>query len=779
MVLRLALLMWSAAASTSAHAADPSAALPDPKGAPRAEVRPLEDGVAEKDAPVAEPAEGEGAKAPEGEAAATGEPKAEEPKPHRARPTGPVPGDDTPAREARDPVEEGIWAWLERIDGEILPEKAVEQISTDAEAKIVERAVEGKAGGVDVPVDFYNDPQAAVQGDPLHLDEIDPSEFDIPIDINEHVIAKLRMFLGPHRKYIEKWLERKSRYEPMIMAELERRGLPKDLIYLSMIESGFNPYAYSSAQAAGLWQFIPSTGQYYGLDIDWWVDERRDPEKATHAALQMLGELHKQFGDWRLAFASYNTGPGRVRSALANAKATDPGADYWDLVDRDLLHSETQGYVPKIVAAAIIGHHPERYGFTNLKPEPELEYDTVPVQGVVDVLVLAECAGIDEEAFRMLNPAIRRYATPEGTSEIRVPKGKAIVFSEALAKVPPEERLQLVKHQVRRGETVSIIASRYGVSSSEIIRVNGIRNPNQIEVGQLLVVPLRGASGASSTSVATAVITSRPAPEPVAKTSSSSSGSSDTSSSSTASTHKVRSGETLVSIAERYHVSLSDLQKWNGIGNASHIEVGQVLKVRSSGTSSGASTSSSSSSAPAAAAPAKPLFTYTVRSGDTLALIAERYKVGLSDLAKWNGIRDADEIEVGTSLKFFGGKAPSSSSSSSSSSPSYYKIRSGDTLSAIADRYNVKLSDLQRWNGIGNASSIRVGQTLKIYKGSGPSTATTSSSTSSWTTYTVRSGDSLGAIADRYGVSVSELRSWNRLSGSTIFPGQKLKVKTK
>ena len=647
----------------------------------------------------------------------------------------------------------------ERIDGEILPEKAVEQISTDVEAQLVERAIEGRPGGVDVPVDFYDDPAAAVQGDALHLDLVDPSEFDIPIDINEHVIAKLRMFLGPHRKYIERWLERKSRYEPMIEAELERTGLPKDLIYLSMIESGFNPYAYSSAAAAGLWQFIPSTGQYYGLDIDWWVDERRDPEKATKAALHMLGDLYKQFGDWRLAFASYNTGPGRVRSALASARAKDPEADYWDLVDRDLLHPETQGYVPKIVAAAIIGHHPERYGFTNLKPEAPLEYDTVPVQGAVDVQVLAECAGMDEESFRLLNPAIRRYATPDGTSEIRVPKGGSEAFGVELAKVPAEERLQLVKHQVRRGETLSIIASKYGVSSSEIIRVNGIRNPNRIEVGQLLVVPMRG--GAPSTSVATAVLTSRPEPEAP-------------SSSSSASSHRVRSGETLASIAERYHVSLTDLQRWNGIDNPSHIEVGQTLKV-----SGGSSGSSSSSSAAAPAAPAKPLFTYTVRSGDTLATIAERYKVGLSDLAKWNGIRDADEITVGATLKFFGGKAPSSSSSSSSSTPTYYKVRSGDTLSVIADRYGVRLSDLQRWNGIGNASSIRVGQTLKIYKGGGPSSSSSSasSSSSSWTTYTVRSGDSLGAIASRFGVTVSELRSWNRLSSSTIYPGQKLKVK--
>jgi len=269
----------------------------------------------------------------------------------------------------------------------------------------------------------------------------------------------------------------------MILAELEKAGMPRDVLYLSMIESGFNPYAYSSAAAAGLWQFIPTTGQYYGLDVDWWVDERRDPEMATKAAVKMLGELYAQFGDWHLAFAAYNTGPGRVKRLVEAAKAAGRPATYWDFLERKELHPETAGYVPKIIAAAILGHHPERYGFT-VNPAPALEYDTVNVAGAVDLAVLAECAGVDEDTFRTLNPIFRRYATPEGTSVIRLPKGTAERFEEALAKVPPSERLQLVKHMVRRGETLSIIAGRYGVSSTELARVNGLRNPNQIEVGQ-------------------------------------------------------------------------------------------------------------------------------------------------------------------------------------------------------------------------------------------------------------------------------------------------------
>jgi membrane-bound lytic murein transglycosylase D len=713
-------------------------------------------------------------------------------------------GADVPAAPRRDPVTEGVGAWLQRMDGEALPPAAAAEVKSDAAGRMVE-AVAGGAGlsGHDIPTDFYQDPLAVLAGDPLHLDELDLAAFDIPIDINEHVKSKLRMYLGSHRKYMQRYLERRARYEPMILAELEKAGMPRDVLYLSMIESGFNPYAYSSAHASGLWQFIPTTGEYYNLHLDWWVDERRDPEKATKAAVKMLGELYRMFGDWQLAFAAYNTGPGRIRSAISQARVPDGRkVTYWDLVEQDLIHSETQGYVPKIIAAAIIGHNPERYGFVNLNPERPLQYDTVQVDGAVDIAVLATCAGVDEEAFRLLNPALRRYATPEGRTDLRVPKGTGEAFQQALAKVPPEERLLIVRHKVGAGETLSIIAGRYGTTAAQLASANGITNPNVIEVGQWLVVPNKG--GAPPTQPV-AVVKSTPSPAPSAvvavapvappkavvappsssssapkvSTSSSSassssaskvatsSSSSSSSSSAPATTHKVRSGDTLSIIADRYHVTVGELQKWNGISNASVIEVGQVLKVRAPASSS----STASTPAPR---------TYTVRAGDTLSLIADRQGVSLSDLQKWNGISNPSLIEVGQVLKVYGGKAPTTSSSSSSAStsstPSTYKVRSGDTLSDIADRFGLSMSDLQKWNGISNPSSLQVGQTLVVKKPASSSSSSSSSSSGTWTTYTVRSGDSLGLIAERYGVSASDLRSWNKLSGSTIYPGQKLKI---
>lgn len=679
-------------------------------------------------------------------------------QPHTSSPTPPAAPADGEAAPPRDPVEEGVWAWLERMDGEILPEKAAAEISTDAEAEVREQVAAGTAAAVDVPNDYYENPARTLEGDPLFLDQIDVTEFDIPIEVTPEVVERLKLYLGSHRKYIHKWLERKSRYEPMIREELAKAGLPQDLIYLSMIESGFNAYAYSSAHAAGLWQFIPTTGQYYGLDVDWWTDERRDPEKATVAALQMLGELHKQFGDWYLAFASYNTGPGRVKSALGRVRRSDSGKSvYWDMINQDLLHPETQGYVPKIVAAAIIGHYPERYGFTGLKPEARLVYDTVKVEGSVDVAVLARCAGVDEEAFRLLNPALRRYATPDGTTDIRVPIGTGDAFSTALAKVPPEERMQIVQHKVSRGETLSIIASRYGVSSTQLAQANGLRNPNNITVGQWLVVPMRGEAPPVQP-VRTAVIQTE-APKTDALKAEAPKAEAPKA---PATSHRVRSGETLSIIADRYNVTVSELVRWNGLSSAGHIEVGQTIKL-------------AGGSAPAAEAPAGEKRTVTVKAGDTLGVIADRAGVSLSDVMRWNGIDDAGHIEVGQSLVVYGGKAPAAAAAPAAA-PTTYKVRSGDTLSEIADRFRVGVSDLQKWNGL-SGSSIQVGQTLKVSRPS--SSSSSSSSGTSWSYHTVQRGDSLGLIADRYRVSVSELRSWNGLSGSTIYPGQKLKVKKK
>lgn len=583
-------------------------------------------------------------------------------------------------------LDEGIWAWVGRMDGEVLPEEAMEAMEEAADAAAAERALLDEGSGVDLAEDLYDDPAAALTGDPLHLDKVDPSEFDIPIEINAHVEKWMKILLGPQRKYLVKWLERKARYEPFILEELDKAGMPRDLVYLSMIESGFNPYAYSHAHAAGLWQFIPSTGREYKLRIDWWVDERRDPELSTRAAIAFLQRLHQMFDDWHLAFAAYNTGPGRVKRTLERTGART----YWDLVAQDALHRETQGYVPKIIAAAIIGKHPERYGLADLSAEPRFTFDVVEVEGSVDLAVLARCAGISEDDFRLLNPQLRRFATPDGHNRVRVPQAQGEAFVAALAEVPDAERRRIVQHTVRPGESLSGIATTYKVSLDQLVQANRITNPNRIHPGMTLIVPVNG-----------------------------------------------------------------------------EVPVVDASSLAAARSPSGSSASSSSASAPAApprtsAAPA----TYTVKPGDSLSMIAERHGLRLATLQALNNIRDPSKIVVGQVLKL-GEGAAARPASEPAPVVLQHTVKAGESLSGIADRYGVPMQSLQRDNNIKDASTIRVGQKLTV-RAEG----------SDWSNYTVKAGDSLGIIAQRHKVSIDDLKSWNRLGGATIHPGQVLRIRT-
>jgi membrane-bound lytic murein transglycosylase D len=574
------------------------------------------------------------------------------------KPAGPVA--DLPAADAPD---EGVMQWVERLEGEVPSQAQLAALEELQKTETAERALIDELSGGDVPLAFYRDPRAALAVDPLHLDEVNPEEFDIPVVVNDDVRKWVKYFTGPGRKYYARWLSRSTRFRPMMYRELEAEGLPRDLVYLSMIESGYNAHAYSHAAAAGLWQFIPSTARLYKMRVDWWVDDRRDPDTSLHAAMALLGDLHDMFGKWELAWAAYNTGPGRVRRAASKAGTED----FWTIAHGPYLHSETDNYVPKIMAAAIIGHHPERYGFTDIVYQDELAYEVARVDGSVELAVLARCAGTTTDTIKALNPALRRFATPPEGYDVRLPIGSGATFVAALAKVPKNKRVTVVKHTVKRGETLSGIATRHGVSLNTLSSANNLRNANRIYVGMSLVIPKNGyvpSSVASSGSTRSKTVTK------------------------SVSSYKVRSGDTLGSIAKRHGTSVSAIKSRNGLGS--------------------------------------------------------------------------DTIQVGQTLKLTG----SASSGGSTATTVTYKVRNGDNLSSIASRHGVSTSDLQRWNGIGNASHIQVGQTLKI-KGS----------SSGWATYNVRSGDSLGKIASRNSCSVGELQSWNNLSGTTIHPGQTLKIR--
>ncbi len=580
---------------------------------------------------------------------------------------------------------EGIWEWVDRMEGEIPTEVQIAAIQEQQELDADELVLTADLSGGEVPTRLYTDPRSHLKVDPLFMDLVNPAEFDIPVEVTPEVEKWVQYFTGPGRKHYERWLSRSSRYRPMMYRELEAAGLPRDLVYLSMIESGYNAHAYSHAAAAGLWQFIPSTGKLYDLRIDYWVDDRRDPEASVGAAIDFLGELHKMFGDWRLAWAAYNGGPGRVRRATSQAGSKD----FWVLARGSYLHSETDNYVPKIMAAAIIGHHPERYGFTGIPYQEELTYEKVKVEGSVEFDVLAKCAGTTVEQLQELNPALRRYATPPEGYEVRVPVGRTETFLAALSSVPKSELVTIVKHTVKKGETLGVIASKYGTSVSALSSANGLRNANHIYVGMSLRIPKKGyedapavASSSSSSSK------SAPAPKAAAAPK--------------VSTHTVSRGETLSSVAAKHGVSVEQLKSWNKL-KSSTIMVGQKLSVQGSSASSASGTSSAAVTS-----------THVVKKGESLGSIASKYGVSTSQLQSWNGIRDASHIEVGQKLAVKGGKASSSGGSSSASSDwKTYTVQRGDSLGKIATQHGVSVSELQSWNGI-RGSVIQPGQKLKI-----------------------------------------------------------------
>ncbi len=381
-----------------------------------------------------------------------------------------------------------------------------------------------------------------------------------------------------------------------------------------MIESGLNPKAYSRAHAAGMWQFISSTAKLYGLNRTWWIDERRDPEKATNAAAAFLKDLFLEFDDWYLALAAYNSGSARVNRAINLHQTTE----YWRL---NSLPRETRNYVPTYLAAAIISRNPERYGFTS-PTSSKISLDEVLIEKSADLTVLARCADISVKKLKQINPELRQFATPPDQSyTLKLPAGKIEAFTAAFNALPENSRFapQYRQHRVRPGESLSAIASKYRVSMHDIASVNKIRNYNRIREGMKLTIPVP--STAASGPVASA---SAQKPQETVK-------------------YKVRKGDTLGHIAERYGTSARTIRRWNGLSYGAYIYPGQKLTipVRSSPTIASSSKSDS----------VKEI--YIVRRGDTLSHISNRYRIPIYKIERWNNLSRNSFIHPGQKLAIY------------------------------------------------------------------------------------------------------------------------------
>jgi membrane-bound lytic murein transglycosylase D len=409
------------------------------------------------------------------------------------------------------------------------------------------------------------------------------AEYDIPIDVNEAVVGYIRFFQSRlARPHFVKWLGRSHRYMERYRAILKEEGLPADTVFLAMIESGFGNFAYSRARASGPWQFIAATGKLFGLKQDFWVDERRDPEKSARAAARYLKQLYKQTGDWRLAWAGYNAGAGRVLKA--KAKGYD---DFWEMAavpGRKVLRAETKGYVPKLMAAAIVTKHPEAFGFKAEEIEAQRwdEYDEVTIPSATLLGVLAGAAGTSERQLLDLNPELRRACTPPAPYRLKIPKDKTDEFARGWPEVRGKVRMTFAGHVVRRGDTLSSIAARYGVPSQGITEMNGLRDARKLRVGLELIIPKPLGRGEIAAAVrepaaeraADAVPRSpraRPHGDAAAhraepdrrgrtRTAAARAERSRT-------TLRVQAGDTLWSISKRLGVEIDELCRWNGIEN--------------------------------------------------------------------------------------------------------------------------------------------------------------------------------------------------------------------
>jgi membrane-bound lytic murein transglycosylase D len=395
-------------------------------------------------------------------------------------------------------------------------------------------------------------------------EEVEQETIDFPIDLNEAVLSCIDLYQGRLRDWFEAALNRGQRYLPHIRKVFAEEGIPLDLAYVALVESAFKPAAYSRAKAKGVWQFIAATGKRYGLQQDWWVDERSNPEKATRAAAAYLKELYRMFGDWNLALAAYNAGEGKIQRGLAKYRVES----FWQLRQTRHLRRETRNYVPLIQAAVLVAKAPEKYGFT-LSPEAAPEHETFPVKGAVDLRVIAECVETAVEDIQQMNPELRRLATPANrTFEVRVPAGRGSTLGTCLEALPPEKRVRFRTHVVGRGQTLARIAAANGVRARDIAEANGFTLKQRLPVGTELIIPI--APRAQTASVRQASGRAKPRVPPVRG--------SELGDGRVRIRYMIKPGDTLAAIAAQYGTTVRELQSWNGL-RSSRIGAGDTLTI--------------------------------------------------------------------------------------------------------------------------------------------------------------------------------------------------------
>ncbi len=668
----------------------------------------------------------------------------------------------------------------------------------------------------------------AVAPAPEHASPGDLSAFQIPFPLPEPVLQEIDKIQNSYPKNFQIFLDRSHKYLPHIRQRLRENGMPEELAYLALVESGFQPKIVSRAGAGGMWQFMRPAAQRFDLRVDSHVDERYDWISATDAAIEYMKVLNTHFnGSWPLALSAYNMGEGGLERAMA---ANGGETDLWKLFETppasNRIRLETKEYFPRFVASVIVAHSPERYGF-KVNPVSAEELVQVPVTGAYSLNRLDGQMGYTEGTLARLNPALLNETTPPtGSYHVLVPKTDTERFASALTSSEPVTvQYASDSYKVKRGETVSQIATRHGVSATELMRINGIRTARGLRAGETLKLP-EGASegkGGNSGEDALESVEAVEAEEVVVakaeteKASSSRKAGSVGKSNRAKATYTVKPGDTLFDIAKAHKVSVADLQAWNGKDRRERLKVGESLQVGDTVVAEAEAQPEVEEAASVKVASNDSGEFHEVKPGDYPAKIARDYDVPLRDFLAWNNLGSKSTIKVGDKLVVAAGtpeqvregaepamkqvaeKAPEEKAaakkeeagkkekaeeeeikvasaapvkkasdekkkaSSAKAEAATHTVKKGESAGVIAEKYGVKLSEFLAWNGLTSKSVLQAG---KAYKVSGGGEATTppskrAAAAPAETSHKVATGQNPTTIARRYGVKISDLYKWN------------------
>ena len=679
----------------------------------------------------------------------------------------------------------------------------------DVDTEVIEVETSTDADFVsELPIDDDPDrgvPRADGQVGPVLAVTGTVASFDLPMREHERVDFWVEYLSSRGRPHFSKWLARSTRYVPLFWSVLDRYGLPRDLVFLSMVESGFSTSAYSWAHAAGPWQFVASTARSYGLRIDFWVDDRRDFEKATDAAARHLRDLHDRYDDWFLAMAAYNAGAGKVNRAIRRYGTED----FWEIAERRYLKRETKHYVPKILAAARVSKLPHVYGFEEVTYQAPLDWEVVTTTRATSLeAVAAACPDeLDLDAVAALNPSLRCGVTPPGEIwDIRVPAAVTATCAAALQAAPAAEAFVYRYHPVAATDRIEDVARQHHTTVDAILSFNRIDRDQFLDFEEI-VIPVPEAAAHEVPIRKPPHLAFRPpgyGPQSLRLV-----------------RYRVRSGDSLWRISQKFHVSIGDLTKWNGLRRSSTLRIGDRLRIYLGGRAArrmaarGAAKTTTASArsgrtgdgntskrTPRRSARPTPGAEHVVAPGESPWLIADRYGLDVADVLALNDLRPGEVIQPGQTLVLPVSGAASTGASTAASNRTArsaaessvrgravanagaggtHTVRPGESWWSIANQYGVSMARLCAANGLEPSATIQPGQVLKLPSPQRSNVAAPrreAASTASAGAHRVRPGESLWSIATQYGLTVAKLCDLNGLAPDAVIqPGDRLKVR--